>query len=345
MASSQANHAGTATGRAALTARASLAALVLACLPATGCNDRVAEPRPEVGSPPLSKDARAGSGKASATETVRYKLVGEVRRVDPKDKEVTIRHEAIPGFMDAMTMPFRLEEQEALDELKAGDRVEGQLEVTRQGGRTAGYRLRDLVVTQPAPAASLTLELSGGSPVLKVRPKRLEPGDPVPDFTLTGQDGKPFRLSDLRGKVAVLTFIYTRCPLPDFCPAMDRRFADLATVVNTVPGRADHIRLVSISFDPEHDTPEILGKHAKSRGASPPLWSYAVASHEELARVGPLLGLIYGPGKNEIMHNLCTAVIDPEGKLARLEVGTERNKWTSADLLKTISALIPEAKK
>ncbi len=309
-----------------------------------GCT-RGPEPASVVGkAPPSSVDAVARS-KASASETVRYKLVGEVRKIEKQDREVTIRHEAIPGFMEAMTMPFRLEDDATLEDLRVGDKVEGQLEVTREAGRTTGYRLTDLAVSVPAPATPLTLDLSGPTPQLKPRPKRLEPGEAVPDFTLTGQDGKVYKISDLRGKVVLLTFIYTRCPLPDFCPAMDRKFADLSATISASPEHAEKIRLLSISFDPDHDTPEVLRKHAQIRGGNPPLWTFAAAAHEELGRVGPALGLVYGPGKNEIIHNLCTAVIDPEGRLARLEVGTQRNKWTSADLLKTAYALIPGAKK
>ncbi len=175
--------------------------------------------------------------------------------------------------------------------------------------------------------------------------RRLEIGDPVPDFTMTSQDGKAVKLSDLRGNVVALTFIYTRCPLPDFCPLMDKKFSELAQRIGAFPERASKIRLISLSFDPEHDTPDLLRKHAQVRGATPPLWSYAVASHAELAKIGAPLGLFYQPGDNEIAHNLCTAIIDPEGNLARLEVGTERNKWNSTDLQKTIYSLLPAAAK
>ena len=268
-------------------------------------------------------------------------LKGEVRKVEKDAREVTLRHEAIPGFMEAMTMPFHVENPATLEDLRPGDQVEGKLRVERKNGEISNYQLLDLTVTKPALAAPLVLDLSGKSPVLRARPKRLEKGDPVPDFTMTGQDGKPFKLSDLRGHVVVLTFIYTRCPLPDFCPLMDRKFADLAQSIAAFPDRARQVRLISVSFDPDHDTPAILREHARIRGAAPPLWTFAVASHEQLARVAGPLGLIYGPGKNEISHNLCTAVIDQEGKLARLEIGTQRNKWTSADLLKTIYSMLP----
>ena len=270
-----------------------------------------------------------------------FKLIGEVKKVDKEAREITIRHEKIAGFMEAMTMPFRIDDQEVLDEVQSGDQVEGKLQVEQDNGQTKDYRLVDLQVVKAALSPPLVLDLSGSAPQLRIKPKRLAPGDPVPDFAITGQDGKPFKISDLRGYVVVLTFIYTRCPLPDFCPYMDRKFSDLAMSISAFPERAAKIRLLSVSFDPDHDTPEILRKHARIRGAIPPLWTFAVASHEELARITAPLGLVYGPGKDEIIHNLCTAIIDQNGRLARLEVGTQSNKWSSADLLKTVYSLLP----
>ncbi len=134
---------------------------------------------------------------------------------------------------------------------------------------------------------------------------------------MTTHEGKSIKLSDLRGNVVVLTFVYTRCPLPDFCPLMDRKFAELARRLEANPARARHVRLVSLSFDPDHDTPEILRKHALLRGVVPPLWTYAVATHQELQKIAAPLGLFYAPGAREIAHNLCTAVIDQQGRLAR----------------------------
>jgi protein SCO1 len=298
---------------------------------------------------PTTQDSVSTAGRADtavgkrppAAQAQEYVLRGEVRKVEKEAREVTLKHEAIPGFMEAMTMPFRLENAATLEELHPGDQVEGKLRVERKNGEVSDYQLLDLTVTKPVLAGPLVLDISGKSPVLRARPKKLEKGDLVPDFTMTGQDGKPFKLSDLRGHVVVLTFIYTRCPLPDFCPLMDRKFADLAQSIAAFPNRARQVRLISVSFDPDHDTPATLREHARIRGAAPPLWTFAVAAHEQLTRVAGPLGLIYGPSKNEIFHNLCTAVIDQDGKLARLEIGTGRNKWTSADLLKTIYSMLP----
>jgi protein SCO1 len=286
-----------------------------------------------------------GFKETPVLEVKEYTLIGEVKKVDQEAHEITIRHEAISGLMGAMTMPFRLKNGAMLDDVRPGDQVEGKLRVERENGVIKDYQLLDLTVTKPALAGSLVVDLSAGTPKLRAQPRRLEVGDEVADFTMISQDGKTVKLSDLRGYVVVLTFIYTRCPLPDFCPLMDRKFADLAQSISAFPERAAKIRLISLSFDPEHDTPEILHKHAQIRGGTPPLWSFAVANHDELARIAPALGFVYGPGKDEIIHNLCTAIIDPEGKLARLEVGTQSNKWSSSDLLRTIYSLLPPLRK
>jgi protein SCO1 len=284
----------------------------------------------------------AGPPKESAVEVTEYQLKGVVRKIEKAFDSVTIRHEAIPGFMPAMQMPFHYKDRTFLDKLRPGDTVEGTLRVERAQGAVREYELLSLSVTKAAtPAPAIALDISRKQALMREEPRRLEIGDPVPDFAMTSQDGQTVKLSDLRGHVVVLTFIYTRCPLPDFCPLMDKKFSDLAQRIGVFPARANKIRLISLSFDPEHDTPDLLRKHAQVRGATPPLWSYAVASHAELAKIGGSLGLFYQPGDNEIAHNLCTAIIDAAGKLARLEIGTERNKWSSTDLQKTIYALLP----
>ncbi len=303
--------------------RACVIAGLLALGPASGCGGGGANPPP--------------APTAALTSTT-YTLKGEVRKVDAASGEVTIAHEAIPGFMAAMTMPFTLKDRATLEDVRPGDQVEGPLRVVSSGGEVKDYDLLDLTVTRPSiepPPPPISVPAGSEVVLLKL-------GDPVPDFTVTTQDGRTLRLSELRGEVVALTFIYTRCPLPDFCPAIDLKFADLARRVATAPGRADKIRLLSVSFDPAHDTPAVLAAHARRRGARPPLWTFAVASDEELARVAGPLGLTVAPGSREIAHNLRTAVIGPDGRLARLEAG---QGWAPADLLGTITSLIPAGPK
>jgi protein SCO1/2 len=302
-----------------------------------GCNSRQEPTAAGGGSAPPAKRLEEKPAPALTTD---YSLKGVVRKID--GQRVTISHEEIKGFMSAMTMPFHLSDRVALEGLKPGDEVEATLHVIYENGVVSNYELRDLTVTKPA-VARVVLNVTRGNVSLREPAKLLEKGDPVPDFLMTTQEGKPLKLSDLRGNVVALTFIYTRCPLPDFCPMMDRKFGELASRIAAVPERARRIRLISLSFDPEHDTPSVLSTHGAARGAVPPLWTFAVATHEELARIAPVLGLFYDPTRNEIAHNLSTAIIDQEGKLARVEVGTTRNKWENVDLLKTIYSLIPSS--
>jgi protein SCO1/2 len=298
-------------------------------------------------SPPPAATAPPAETAASAFKD--YPLRGEVRKIEKEGRQVVIHHQEIAGFMPAMTMPFSMKDASVFDDLHVGDEVEGRLRVTYQGDLVKDYELATLEVVKPALAPpqkpSLTLRLLGGEPQLVPTPTRLEPGDAVPDFSMTTEDGQALALSALRGKIVVLTFIYTRCPLPDFCPLMDRKFAALAAALDTFPERARHVRLISLSFDPEHDTPDVLKKHAQTQGAQPPLWTFAVARHDELAKVAPALGLSYGPTATEIMHNLSTAVIDPDGKLATLLVGSGAKSWTPPELLKVIYPLVKAAEK
>ena len=306
-------------------------ALILSAA-ALACSGRVEGPAAPAPAPAAAK-------AEPPVETKDYPLAGEVQKVDPAEKSLQIRHEKIEGFMPAMTMPFRMPDGTDFSEFHAGDYVEGTLRVRSKAGVTQDYDLVGLGVVKPA-IKPLVLEMGEDGPRLVSPPTRLRPGDEVPDFTMIDQDGASRKLSDLKGFAVALTFIYTRCPLPEFCPTMDRKFGELAQSVAANSARAGKVRLVSLSFDPDHDTPEVLRKHAAIRGAKPPLWTYATASHEDLAKIAAPLGLTFGAMKDEIVHNLCTAVIGPDGRLARLEVGTRANAWTTSDMLKTISGLV-----
>lgn len=262
--------------------------------------------------------------RSTPSSEKRFPVTGVVRKVDIANGILTIRHDDIPDYMPAMTMPFDLADPASAQDVQPGDRVRGTLVVSGEQSS-----LHDVVVTEWADAAAAADANRAGA-VLK-------PGDLVPDFTMTSQSGEPLLLSSLRGHVVVLTFIYTRCPLPDFCPAMDKRFAELSRRLQLLGTRGDNARLLSISFDPEHDTPETLRKHAKMLGAEPPRWTFSVATHPELQRVSGAFGLSYGPGDNEIIHTLSTAIIGPDGKLVALYQG---KNWTSDEVFARIRPLL-----
>ena len=279
------------------------------------------------GAPEAKVDAPAKPGEATKT----YALTGEVREVDAEKGRVVIRHDEIPGYMPKMTMPFHVA-KDALEDVHVDDKVSATLKVA--GER---FELEDFTVTEPAEPPALSLNLSGGEATLAPVPMVLEPGEEVPDFAMTTQDGKPLKLSDLRGKVVVLTFIFTRCPRPDFCPRIDGKFAELARKIGSSAARVDQVRLLSVSFDPEHDTPEVLAAHAKLRGAKPPLWEFAVSQHDELRKVAQRLGLMYGPTENEIIHSLSTAIIGSDGRLVLLETGSS---WTPENVFTMVLKLL-----
>ena len=164
---------------------------------------------------------------------------------------------------------------------------------------------------------------------------RIEIGERVPDFTLTNQQGRAFRLADFRGKAVVLTFIYTRCPLPNYCPLMSKNFASLQKrFENEFPGR---VELLSVSFDPQFDTPEVLREYAARFGAGAKNWTVATGSTEQVDFVTELFGLIREPAGGLINHDLRTALISPEGKLVQV---WRSNVWTPYEVQRMVRETI-----
>ena len=215
----------------------------------------------------------------SACSTAReYPLTGQVLFADPSKLEITVKHEDIPGFMPGMTMPFRVSDKRTFDRVKPGDLITATLVVEE----TSRY-LAHITTTGSAP---LPPEASAGP-----RPRIIEPGTEVPDVTVTDQGGNERRLSGWRGKVVAVTFVYTRCPLPNFCPLMDRHFATVQRLVKADSALAGRVQLLSVSFDPDYDTPSILQAHATRVGADPVLWSYVTGTRDAIDPFARVFGV------------------------------------------------------
>ena len=234
--------------------------------------------------------------------------------------EVTLKHEDIPGFMPAMTMPYFLKKGTTAEEFAAGDLITGTLVVDG-----ATFYLQDLHKTghTPLPADARPLK------IMDV----MAAGDLVPDDPLVDQTGAARRLSDWRGRALAVTFVYTRCPVPDFCPLMDRHFLDLQRAVLADAALGDRVHLVSVSFDPRHDTPAAIRAHAKARGADPRVWSYLTGEPAAIENVTSRFGVSAmeeHDAPESITHNLRTAVVDPAGRLVKIYDG---NEWTVDGLL------------
>jgi protein SCO1/2 len=257
----------------------------------------------------------------------RYPIKGQVVEVDPAGRRVTLAHEEIPGFMPAMTMPFVVleREQALLESMAAGDTVTAELVVA-----DSRYWLESVVV------AKAGVPLVGASPPAPAREP--EPGDPVPDVALVDQDGRALRLSDYRGRALALTFVFTRCPMPEFCPFLMHGFARAHERLVADAALAGRTALLTVSFDVEHDTPPVLRAYGRPfQKTDPPFshWWLATGPLEEIRRLAEALGLVFREEDRSFTHNLRTAVIGPDGKLRRLFRG---NEWEPAALVDELRA-------
>ena len=263
----------------------------------------------------------AGCKKKEQEQVRRYHLKGKVVSVDLQQGYAVINHENIPGFMDAMTMPYPVRDTHLLQGLGAGDEITADVVVSSDGAY-----LENIVVTKKG---------EGAKDKPTTRTHQPQPGEKVPDFALINQDGKLVRLDSFRGDVLLVTFIYTRCPFPDFCPLVSKNFASIyaATRKNQPPD--SKIRLLSVSFDPEHDTPGVLRRYAETfretTGGQPfDRWQFAAVPPKELAKVADFFGLTYSSTDGQIEHSLSTTVISPSGTVYKWYYG---NEWKPADLI------------
>jgi protein SCO1/2 len=254
-----------------------------------------------------------------------YQLKGQILDIKPDTGEVLVKHGDIPGFMPAMTMPYTVGDAKILADKQPGDLITATLVV----GETEAH-LSQIAKTGHAPIEDAAAPEITASDMLKA-------GDPVPDTTLVDENNTARPLTSLKGHRVAVTFMYTRCPQPDFCPLMDRNFAAVQNEVKKTPGLGD-VRLVSISFDPANDTPAVLKAHARTLQADPAVWHFVTAGKDDIKAFAAKFGVTAEPsdaGANVITHNLATAVIDPDGRLVKIHPG---NSWTPANLIADLQA-------
>lgn len=248
-----------------------------------------------------------------------YPARGVVQEVQPEYAQVVIAHEDIEGLMPAMTMNFDVPDPALLAKLAPGQLIDFELEFTGKAYRVIGATVRG---TGEAPPPGRARDPAPG------------PGDPAPDFELTDQDGEPFALSQLRGRVLLLDFVYTECPGP--CPLLTGRHVDVQRALT--PEQRGAIHFVSVSLDPERDTPEALRRYARARGADLADWSFVTGSPETadpvLRSYG--LGVARQPDGN-IDHRVLVFLIDREGRVARRFLGLDHEPEALAAALVGLS--------
>jgi protein SCO1/2 len=265
----------------------------------------------------------------AATNTVErvFDTRGVVRSVPEGGRTLVVRHEEIPDYMPKMTMELNVRNSNEVAGLERDDEIAFQLVATADTHWIQKIqRLGKAAPTEvPAPTPGFTLTAE------------LEPGDDLPDYELLAEDGRTIKFSAFRGRALAFTFIFTRCPLPDFCPRMGNQFAAARALILTNSAAPTNWQFLSISFDPDHDTPEVLRVYARNyRQENPDRWLFAVASAPVLRTLAPELDLMFAKESGgSISHNLRTVVLDPQGRIHRQFDG---NQWTGAQLAEAVLA-------
>lgn len=258
-----------------------------------------------------------------------YAAQGRIAGFSNDPHTVIIEHEDIAGFMPAMTMPFNVKSAAELSGLEAGDAITFTLRVTQ----TASW-IEDLVRISETALAPARVNANPGL-VFSDSVSVLLKGDRMTDFSLINQDGQSITYQDFAGKTLVLTFIYTRCPLPDYCPLMSQHFQQIQRALDP----AENVVLLSISFDPTYDTPEVLRAYAHGFTDDLHNWTFATGTPEALGKITQQFNVFTEISDiGQIDHNLVTAIITPDGTIERLWRG---NQWTAREVLDTLRKMAP----
>jgi protein SCO1 len=260
----------------------------------------------------------------SEPQTRYYRLKGIVVSVDEAHQQIVVNHEAIPGFMSAMTMPYWVKEDGILDDLTPGDEITARVAVTHDD-----IWLDRIVIVK-----------SGAPRQPAVEQHIPQAGEQVPDFSFINQDGNRIHFGSLRGKTVLLTFIYTRCPFPNYCPRMTGNFAEINRDLEANKALGERTRLLTLSFDPKHDTPKVLRAYAAAYvGKDDPgfrRWEFACVPTRGLKAVSGFFGVDYWVQGGQLFHSISTALVGPHGKLFRWYPG---NSWTPSQVLSDMKAL------
>lgn len=255
------------------------------------------------------------------TDLVTFPLRGEVVGIDTAAAAVTVAHEPIPNYMNAMTMPFKVKNRALLQPLAVGDTIDATLAVSRTESWLETITVRG---RGESPRTLTAGEI--------ITAKVFRTGEQFPDETLLNQEGAVLRFSQFRGKAVGVTFIYTRCPLPDYCIRMSNHFARVQKLLAQDAALAGRWHLISVSFDPQFDRPATLRRYGTGYGADFSTWDFATdpdTAGTTILRIADGLGLTYANDEGLIAHNLRTVLINREGMLVRVLNG---NEWTPAEL-------------
>lgn len=262
----------------------------------------------------------ACSPSADEETTKSFEVLGYVEAPLDEKNRLTVDHEDIPGYMPPMIMLFNVSDPDDAAHLNSGDQIRFTYRVTSSRSWIENLvptgKRRDPNVSETA-AASEAGEL-------------LNQGDRLPDYSFLDEEGEEVSLSDYRGSVVAISFIFTRCPVPEYCPAMMRNFGNVDTILSRSDEASFPWKLVTISFDPENDTPEAMKRYGAAFDYSPEKWDLLTSKTlEPIEGIAANVGLKYGKRNGSYLHNLRTVVLDTSGNIRH--VFTDEN-WSPQEL-------------
>jgi len=272
--------------------------------------------------------ALLGCGRSTNSEerADHYDTRGVVRGFSPDRSTIEIQHENIPNFMPSMTMPFVARDPKQIADLKTGDAISFRMAVTQKDfwiENVKKIRREEVNVAEPKQTSSVSTRGEA----------RLKEGDEMPAFSLTNQNGDRVSLDTFHGQPFVLTFVFTRCPVPNFCPRMSNNFEELQAAIKASGRTLATTRLLSITLDPGYDTPKVLNDYAAFHHADSKIWSFATGDEKEIDSLTRAFSVYRQNEGGTISHGLATALINPNGTLERIWRG---NAWTPAEVIEAV---------
>lgn len=257
----------------------------------------------------------------------RYSAKGLVLAVDKQHRTMTVSCEDIPGYMDAMVMPMEVRDAGELDGLARGTLIDFSLVADKEHPYAENVRIRNFDSLELDPLSARRLRLLDGAIDQSLSLDLLKVGQPVPDFSLTDQNREHVTRSQFAGKVVAITFVYTRCPFPNFCFRLTNNFARLQKRFANEMGR--NLILLTISLDPVHDQPDTLAEYARTWNIDAKGWHLLTGPPAEVQKFCERFGVAFFPDEGQLIHSLHTLIIDRQGKLA---ANLEGNEFTAEEL-------------
>ena len=265
----------------------------------------------------------------------RYAVSGMILKIDRPHRSFVASCKEIPGYMEAMAMPIPVHDAKLLDGLQPGTMVDFTLVVTGDDAYAEDVKIHHFQSTERDPFQARGLQLLENFGRKDAAARELGVGEPVPDFTLTDQTGRRISLSQFAGKVVAAAFVYTSCPLPNYCFRLSNNLGRLQKRFAERMGR--DLVLLSVTMDPARDTPAVLAKYATTWKADANSWHFLTGPDADVSAVCHKFGVNFWPDEGALTHSLHTVVIDRQGRLA---ANFEGNEFSAEQLGDFVAAVM-----